>query len=211
MAVITVSRQFASGGARIAERVAERLGWTLVDHEFVDRVAERVGLPPEEVARREERVATLIERLAKTLAVSSPEVFLTGADLSADAPKSPEDLVRITEAVIHETAEHGNVVLVGRGAQACLGRRDDTLHVRVVAPEEDRIRAAGERLELSEKDAQRKVHRIDQDRKAYVETYYKRNWNDAANYHLVVNSSLLTYDQAVDLIVQTARARFGDG
>ena len=77
LAVITVSRQFASGGARIAERVAKLLGWTLVDHEFVDRVAERVGVPPEEVARREERVATLIERLAKTLAVSSPEVFLT--------------------------------------------------------------------------------------------------------------------------------------
>ena len=161
------------------------------------------------MARREERVATLIERLAKTLTVSSPEVFLTAADLSTDATKSLEDLVRITEAVIHEAAEHDDVVLVGRGAQACLGRRDDTLHVRVVAPKEDRVRAACERLDLNEKEAERKIHRIDQDRKAYVETYYKRNWNDAANYHLVVNSALLTYDQAVDLIVHTARARFG--
>ncbi len=210
MAVITVSRQFASGGARIAERVAELLGWTLVDHEFVDRVAERVGVPPEEVARREDRVATLIERLAHTLAVSSPEDFLTAADLSIGTSTSMEDLVRMTEAVIHEAAEHGDVVLVGRGAQACLGRRDDALHVRVVAPRDDRVRAACERLDLTPKEAERKVDRIDHDRKTYVETYYRRNWNDAANYHLVVNSGLLTYDQAADLIVQSARARFGD-
>ncbi len=204
MAVITISRQYASGGAEIAKMVADRLGWTLIDGEFVDRVAERVGLPPEEIAIREERVPSLLERLGKTLAVSSPEAFLTVADYTADDPQPAEEIVRMTNAVIKEAAEHGDVVLVGRGAQAYLASRDDAVHVRIVAPLEDRIRAAQDRLDVSGKEAERTVNAIDRDRKAYVHTHYQRDWEDAANYHMVINSSRMSNEDVVDLIVQAA-------
>ena len=205
MAVITISRQYASGGAEIAKMVADRLGWTLIDGEFVDRVAERVGLPPEEIAIREERVPSLLERLGKTLAVSSPEAFLTAADYTADDPQPAEEIVRMTNAVIKEAAEHGDVVLVGRGAQAYLASRDDAVHVRIVAPMEDRIRAAQERLDVSVKEAERTVNAIDRDRKAYVHTHYQRDWEDAANYHMIINSSRMSNEDVVDLIVQAAK------
>ncbi len=205
MAVITISRQYASGGAEIAKMVADRLGWTLIDREFVDRVADRVGLPPEEIAIREERVPSLLERLAKTLAVSSPEAFLTAADYTADDPQPAEEIVRMTNAVIKEAAEQGDVVLVGRGAQAYLASRDDAVHVRIVAPMEDRIRAAQERLDVSAKEAERTVNAIDHDRKAYVFTHYHRDWEDAANYHMVINSSRMSNEDVVDLIVQAAK------
>ena len=205
MAVITVSRQYASGGSSIAQMVAERLGWTIIDNEFVERVAQRVGLPPEEVARREERVPGLIERLAQTLTVSSPEVFLATGEYSPEGQAPEEDLVRMTEAVITEAAEHGDVVLVGRGAQACLSRREDALHVRIVAPREDRIRAAEERLNVSQKEAERTVDQTDRDRKEYVHTHYQRDWSDPANYHLVINSTRVSYEKAAELIVAAAK------
>ena len=68
----------------------------------------------EEVAQREERVTSLIERLANTLAVSSPELFLATSGISPESSRSSDDIVRMTEAVIQEAADHGNVVLVGR-------------------------------------------------------------------------------------------------
>jgi hypothetical protein len=77
--VITVTRQYASGGAALAREVAEALGWTVIDNQFVDEVARRAGLPPAEVAGREERAPGLLERLARTLAVASPEMFITSA------------------------------------------------------------------------------------------------------------------------------------
>ncbi len=73
--LITVSRQFGAGGSEVASRVADALGWSLVDNEFVEQVARRAGLPPEEVADREERVLSFIERLSLTMASSAPELF----------------------------------------------------------------------------------------------------------------------------------------
>jgi len=207
--VITVSRQYGSGGSVIAKMVADRLGWTIVDNDFVDRVAERVGLPPEEVAEREERVATLIERLASTLAISSPELFIATSDLSSEATRSSGEIVQVTEAVIQEAVEHGNVVLVGRGAQAYLANRDAMLHVRIVAPRADRVRAAARRLDVSKKEAERTVATRDQGRKEYVHTHYQRDWNDPCNYHLIVNSALVSYEGAADLIVAAATAAAG--
>src|SRR2546430_16333559 len=71
--VITVTRQYGSGGSDIARLVAERLGWQLVDNQFVEEVARRAGVPPDEVAQREERAPGLLERLARTLAGAPPE------------------------------------------------------------------------------------------------------------------------------------------
>ncbi len=205
LSVITVSRQYESGGYAIAKQVADRLRWTIVDHEFVDRVSERIGLPPDEVAQREERVASLIERLANTLAVSSPELFLAAGNLAPEATRSSDDIVRMTEAVIQEAAELGNVVLVGRGAQAYLAHGDDTLHVRIVAPREVRIRNAAQRLGLGEKEAERTVDRRDNERRDYVRTHYQRDWDDSCNYHLVVTSALMSYEGAADLLVGAAK------
>jgi hypothetical protein len=70
--LITITRQYASGGSDIALLVARSLSWTVIDNEFVDEVARRAGLPAAEVAQREERAPGLLERLARTLAVASP-------------------------------------------------------------------------------------------------------------------------------------------
>src|SRR3989440_1748370 len=137
--VITITRQYASGGSEVARLVAVALGWTVIDNEFVDQVAERAGLPPAEVAQLEERAPGLLERLARTLAAASPEMFLA----SAAAPRVEQEeatIVQLTELVIAEAAAHGRIVLVGRGAQAGLAPRPGAPHADAVASKPRRVR-----------------------------------------------------------------------
>ena len=204
--VITITRQYASGGSEVARLVAGALGWTVIDNEFVDQVAERAGLPAAEVAQLEERAPGLLERLARTLAVASPEMFLA----SAAAPPVERDeatIVQVTERVIAEAAAHGRIVLVGRGAQAVLAQRPDALHVYVVASQAWRIRHAVERLGVDPANARQVVDETDRQRDQYVKTYYKRQRHDFVNYDLVVNSERLGLDGAAAVVVSEARRR----
>lgn len=208
MAVITITRQYGSGGSVVARGVAERLGWTVIDNEFVGEVARLAGLPPEEVAAREERAPSLIERLGQTLAASSPEIF--GPAAASEATPDEDALIRITERVITEAVAHGRVVLVGHGAHAFLGAPRDaatSLHAYVVAPRDVRVRAVMTRLSLPEPDAARKVDEVDRRRERYLERYYQRRRDDAATYHVVVNTAWLGYDGAADLVAELARKR----
>ena len=204
--VITITRQYASGGSEVARLVAGALGWTVIDNEFVDQVAERAGLPAAEVAQLEERAPGLLERLARTLAVASPEMFLA----SAAAPPVERDeatIVQVTERVIAEAAAHGRIVLVGRGAQAVLARRPDALHVYVVASKPWRMQLAVERLGADPARAEQIVDETDRQRDQYVKTYYGRQRHDFVNYDLVVNTERLGVDGAAAVVVSEARRR----
>ena len=208
MAVVTVTRQYGSGGSLVARLVAERLGWTVIDNEFVGEVARRAGLPTETVAAREERSPSLIERLGKTLAISAPEMFVPAA--AVEGGPDEDTLHRITERVIAEAASHGRVVLVGRGAMAYLATAPESaevLHVYVVAPREVRIRIVVERLHVTADEAARQIHDIDGTRERFLEHYYGRRRDDAANYHLVVNTAWLGYEGAAEIVVDAARHR----
>ena len=119
--------------------------WTLIDNEFVDQVAHLAGLPRDEVARHEERAPGVLERLARTLAVASPEMFITG-ETQVPVETEEELVTQMTERVITEAASEGRVVLVGRGAQAILATRRNALHVYVVASKPFRRKVAIERL-----------------------------------------------------------------
>jgi len=208
MAVITITRQYGAGGSLVARRVAERLGWTVIDNEFVGEVARRAGLPPEEVAAREERAPSLLERLGSTLASSAPDIL--EPTVLPDADTDEERMLRITQRVISEAVAHGRLVLVGHGAHAFLGAPRDAaefLHAYVAAPRDVRIRTTTERESLSPHEAARKVDAVDRNRERYLERYYQRHRADVANYHVVVNTAWLGYDGAAEVIADLARRR----
>ncbi len=202
--LITISRQYGAGGSVVAAKVAAALGWRVVDNELVERVAARAGLAPEEVADREERVPTFIERLAQTIVAATPELVVPPEAGGTVAGLAEADLVRITERVVEEIAREGRVVLVGRAAPAVLARERDALHVQLVAPREDRIRIAAERLGASAEDAARVVDDTDKMRARYHREYYRRDWTDPLNYHMVLNTGALGIEGAADLIVARA-------
>lgn len=204
--VITFTRQFGSGGSDIARLVALDLGWEVIDNEFVDAVARRAGLPADEVAQREERAPGLLERVAQTLAVASPEMFMTGT-ATPPAVQDEATIVKMTERVIAEAATQGRIVLVGRGAQAVLAQRPDALHVYVVASRPWRVQQAIQRLDVDPAHAGEVVDDTDRQRDDYVTAYYGRARQDVANYDLVVNAERLGFEGAAALIVAAARQR----
>jgi cytidylate kinase len=208
--LVTITRQYASGGSEIARLVVGRLsGWMLIDNEFVEQVADLAGLPKEEVARREERTPGLLERLARTLAVASPEMFIATGEhpIPVDTLTEEEAIVKTTERVIEEAASEGRVVLVGRGAQAVLATRPNALHVYVVASKPFRRKVAIERLGVNPAEADRVMQETDAHRDEYVKTNYGRDRQDLTQYDLVLNAERLGFDGAAAVIVAEVKRR----
>jgi cytidylate kinase len=209
MPLITISRQFGSGGSEIAERVANALGWHLYDNAVVDEVARRLHMPVAEVEAREERVPSLPERIASAMALGMPEVMPTVADLAMQP--NEVRIVEMTKRVMEEAVLAGPAVLVGRGAQCMLATRSDALHVFCYAPREALESYAISNLGVAAADAARVVADTNHQREQYVKRHWKRDWRDFANYHVCVNTAWLGLDGAAKLIVQLARERFGEG
>jgi cytidylate kinase len=207
MPIVTISRQYGSGGSEVAERVATALGWHLYDNDMVDEVARRLGMSTEEVSAREERVPSLPERIATAMALGVPEVMPTVADLATEP--SEERIVEVTKRVIEEAVQAGPAVLVGRGAQCMLAARSDAVHVFCYAPADVLAGYVITKFGVSLAEAHRIVAEKNHQREQYVKRYWKRNWRDLANYHLCVNTAWLGLDGAADVVVQLARERFG--
>ena len=205
MPAITISRQYGSGGSEIAKLVGARLGWVVIDNEFVGLVSQKGGLPRPDVERLEERVPGLLERLGQALALASPEVFVTG-ETPTTGPSTEDEIHHVTEAVIAEAVKH-NVVLVGRGAQSYLAARDNVLHVFLAAPRDVRVTRTMARLTVDRKEAERTVDKIDRERREYVKTYYGRGWDDPSHYHLMLNTDRFAYGEVVDLIEAAVKLR----
>jgi len=203
--IITISREFGAGGAEVAEALARALGWTLVDNELIDEVAKRVGLAPEEIAEREERAPSFIERLTRTLASAMPEFVAPEGGTLPDL--SEEHLARVTEKAVSDLAGHENIVLVGRAAAAVLAARPGALHVKVVAPPAQRIARVAARRNVDPKEAEKLVNESDGNRGRYHKQYYQRDWKDASNYHLVVNTGMLGVQRAVDILLSLVNSR----
>jgi cytidylate kinase len=206
MPIVTVSRQYGSGGSEVAERVARALGWHLYDNDVVDQVALRLGITSAEVSAREERVPSLMERMTSAMALGVPEVMPIAGDIVAHP--SEERMVEVTQRVIEDAVRAGPAVLVGRGAQCMLANREDALHVYCYASFPDLVRYAIEHLGESPDQASRRVQEVNHQREEYVRRHWSRDWRDPANYDLCVNTARLGLDGAAELVTQVARERF---
>ncbi len=206
MAILTVSRLFGSGGSEVAALVAKQLGWSLLDNEVVDAVAARLGLSSAEVQAREERVPSLVERLASAMAMGSQE-WMT--PVAAAKRPTDEQLIDVTRHIIQEAIARGPIVVVGRGAPAMLAERADALHVFCYAPRKALIARTMKRDGLDADAAARMVDDTNREREQWVRLHWERDWRAQDNYDLSVNTERLGIQGAADLIVAASRNRFG--
>jgi cytidylate kinase len=206
MPIVTISRQYGSGGSEVAERVARALEWHLYDNSVVDEVAARLGISPAEVSAREERLPSLSERIASAISLSAPEMMPTVGTTSLSP--SEERIVEVTGRVMQEAVQAGPAVIVGRGAQCLLATRSDALHVFCYAPLEALTAYVVTNLGVKPEDARKKVLDMNAQREEYVKRHWKREFRDVANYHLCVNTALLGLDGAAELITRVAQERF---
>ncbi|MBA2394960.1 MAG: cytidylate kinase-like family protein [Ktedonobacteraceae bacterium] len=197
MRAITISREYGSGGGEVAQRLAKRLQWQLVDHEIVVRVAQELGVSVEEAEERDEYAEGVASRILSSLQAIQPTIFAVAPlPVMVNAPNYQEALKRVVEGSI--ASEH--VVIVGRGSQVLLGQHRDVLHVRIVAPLEQRIAYVMRRENINRDDARTRIQIKDQDRMRYLQTAYHQNSEDAVLYDITVNTAVLSLNQIVDLI-----------
>jgi CMP/dCMP kinase len=207
MPVVTISRLYGSGGSEVAARAASLLGWSLLDNSVVDAVAARLGVTRDEVASREERVPSLAERLAETMALGAHD-WVTAIGQGRRSP-SDEQLIEVTRHIVDEAISRGPLVIVGRGAQSMLAERSDALHVLCHAPRAALIARSMTRDRLDEPAAAKIVDDTNAHREQWVKLHWNRAWRDPSNYHLCVNTEWLGIAGAADVIVAATHARFG--
>lgn len=184
--VITIDREYGSGAAAIAKRVAERLGWKLWDQLLTNQIARLLDCDSRTVEKREEKLDPVVYRLFRSFMRGSHEGSLNAPRLKiVDA-----DCIReVAERVVKEAADQGHCVIVGRGSAYYLHSRADAFHVFIYAPFESKVRrlhAEGN----SEKEAAELAETVDRDRAAFIKQYFGVEWPDRLRFHLMINSEL---------------------
>jgi cytidylate kinase len=183
--VITVEREYGSGGAIIAQRLAEHLGWKLWDHEISTEIARRANVDQKTAARCDERVnSSLLYRLFKVYARGSYERALPLGD---SRYFDTDYMFAMLEKVVEEFADRGSCVIVGRGAPYFLRNRSDAFHVFIYAPEDEKLRRL-KSIGQSEKEALRLIEEIDRERASFIKHYFGKEWPLRSLYTLMINS-----------------------
>lgn len=185
--VLTVSREYGSGGGRIARSVAEKLGWKLLDRALVEAIARSVQVDPDLARRYDERVDSWLHRVSRRgLWHGAFEGVATVTDAQFfDA----ETMAGLGRNLITEAHSRGNCVIVGRGAQCVLQDRNDVLHVFVYAPWPERIARVRRRVP-SAGDVEQLIRSTDQLRADYIRLYFGCEWNHPHLYHMLISSEL---------------------
>jgi cytidylate kinase len=204
MGVVTVSAAYGAGGAEVAPAVADRLGLPFLDRAIPAQVAGRLGVPVSVAEANDETVVRGMWRLVTSLgAMPDPG---GGVIPQTNAPDE-RSFRQQTEHVLQEIADGEGGVVLGRAAALVLRDRRDALHVRLDGPRDRRIAAAVERQCRPVEVIRRELEANDRSREAYVRHFYRTDPALCRHYHLVVDSTVLSLDTVVDLVVAAARAR----
>jgi cytidylate kinase len=210
--VVTLSASFASGGSLIGPLVAERLGLPFLDRAIPVAVAEALAVPMGDALAHDERRTTGLGRALASLAkaAAAPDTVLGGATTTvrvSTVDQSEQLFQEKTEQIIHDIAETGGGVILGRGGAIVLRDHPTALHVRLDGPSEARVAMAAAFEGASEATARKQLAQTDRAREAYVKHFYKCDARDPRHYHLVINSTALEIDTCVELIVTASRSR----
>ncbi len=188
--IITISREFGSGGRTIGKMTAQRLGIACYDENLIERIAEKSGFDAEYIKERGEHLSTSSKILSA----------LSGRD--AYGRSFQDTLYEIQSSVIIELAKKEPCVIVGRCADYVLRDSADCLTAFIHADAEKRaervIREYGERSESIEK----RLTDKDKRRKSYYEFYADNVWGDAKNYHISLNSGIIGIERCAEILAE---------
>lgn len=208
MAAITISRQYGSGGRKVALRLSEILGWTLFDKRLLMKVAGEVGLSAQDVVDFTEydyKVKSFWDRLFSGGVISDPSGGYVPPGTFTSEQMDQEGSVRLVNKAIQSAYEQGNVIIVGRGGQVLLQDKRDVLHVRVQAPIEMRKVRLEAYEEVKAEDTESIAIAHDKAAEQYMKRFFNAKWDDPTLYHLVINSQKLDIDNIAQLIATTAQ------
>jgi len=184
--IVTIEREYGSGGGEIAQLLAKHLGWKLWDQLLTEEIARLAECPKTVVEVREERKDPLYYRLFKSFLRGSYEGSINAHKLKL---VDSESILKVTEHVVRHAAKSGNSVIVGRGSQHFLRDRQDTLRVFLYAPRKEKVRRLLARGK-SEKEAEQLVDTVDRERADFIQQYFHVEWPDRAIYNAMINTAI---------------------
>lgn len=197
--VITVAREYGSGGGRIAQLLAGRMGWKLLDRCLVEKIAETARIEPQVAEKFDERPDLWFDRLAEVFWQSPGLRGYMGGQVVGRF--DGEVAAQLTRRIIEEAAEIGDCVIVGRGSQCVLQQHPEAFHVFIYAPRGERLaRLLSRDPGLSKAEAEKRLDTEDATRAAYVRDHYGEDWQNRHLYHLMI-SSCLGEKEAVSIIL----------
>lgn len=195
--IVTIGRQFGSGGRIVGKKLAEQLGIAYYDKELINLASKESGICGEFFEKADERNSgSLLKALAMGFTMNS-------AIFQNDDYLSNESLFQIQSDVIRKVAAEGSCVLVGRCADYILRDDPDCIRIFVSASWQDRIRRAMEyNQELTEKEAGEFLKKADKSRASYYNYYTDKIWGAAESYDLCINSSFYGIERTIDFVRQ---------
>src|SRR6201997_3643600 len=189
--IVTIEREYGSGGGEIAQLLAKQLGWKLWDQLLTEEIARLAECPKAVVQLREERTDPLYYRLFKSFLRGSYEGSINAHKLKL---VDSESILKLTERVVLHAAKTGNSVIVGRGSQQFLKNRQDTLRIFLYAPREEKVRRLLARGK-NQNEAEQLVDTVDRERADFIQKFFHVEWPDRTLYHTMLNTAI--GDQAV--------------
>lgn len=206
MAVLTVSRQFGAGGKTLAEKVAERLGYTIATEQIIEQLAESAEVSPENLPSFEGEQDFLVRPASGVL---SPRRFL---DHILDPHRNFMEgslYVKLLYEIIPKIAKTNNTIIVGRGAQFILQGVYNVHHVLLVAPEDFRVRFMVDAYDLTLPEARKIVSRQEKRRTALMRLFNKTDYDQPWHYDIVLNMAKLDMGTAVDFVCALVEKKDG--
>lgn len=193
--IITIGRQFGSGGRCVADALGRKLNIPVYDNELITKAAQESGFSAELFLQSDEK--------RRIFSLSS--IFSSNYSSETENYMSDTGLFQIQCETIKKIAEQGSAVIVGRCSDYVLRERGNTLDVFLSCPLEERIKRVAERQGVTLEDAQEIVERKDRAREEYYNYYTFGNWGMASNYDLCLDSNTLGVDETADVIIDFAR------
>ncbi len=187
--IITIGREFGSGGRTIGREVAKKLGIPCYDQELIEKMAEESGFTRE-----------YVEKESENASLGSWAASALGMDGTYTAPTNQDRLWAVQSRIIREIAEKESCVIVGRCADVILEDKADLLRVFIHADFEARAKRIVEKYGETEIPTEKRLRDKDKRRALYYQFYTDRKWGDIENYDIILNSSALGPERCVDII-----------
>ena len=198
--IISISREYGSGGRLIGKRLASQLGIPCYDRTIIQKTAEKSGLSPEFIARAEERARSFFHLSVTPIGAGIPAFTLQGVPVSHQAFFAQSEVIR-------ELADEGPCVIVGRCSDYVLGDRPGCLKVFLWADLDSRVRRCLDEYHLPPAGVEQRIRQTDRDRSSYYAHYTGRTWGDMHSFDLTLNTAVTGVDGAVEVIAALVKAR----
>jgi cytidylate kinase len=195
--LITISREYGAGGSELGTLLGARLGWPVLDHELVAKLAARLCCEEDDIRAADEHAPSFLERIASVATITVAETTRYPTPWSTD----PDAVAATAREVLLEAARTPPLIVVGHGGNCLFRGRPDLLRVRVAAPFTVRVRRVAERTAAAESDAAAEVRRRDGDRRQYLQRYYRSRADDPCEYDIQINTGTVSLDMAARLVL----------